>query len=87
VTPAERERVRAVLDQSRTPPDAYARTLLATAACFPPEHSETDVCLLCDLEGWSCICSPTAHGVRAEDEIDEARETRLTCAERATRAA
>ena len=56
-------------------------------AYFPSEQTEIDVCLLCGLEGWSCICSPTAHREHTEDEVAESRETRLTCAERATRAA
>ena len=50
---------------------------------FPPERAEVDVCLLCGLEGWSCICDPARPQHKATDaELERAREARLTRAER-----
>ena len=53
---------------------------------WPPEHPESDICLLCGLEGWSCICDPCAAGEPTGAEIEQARESRLTRSERSTSA-
>jgi len=85
VNPAERESVRAMLDQTGTPDDALGRRLIAAAngAYYPPELPESDVCLLCGLEGWGCVCDPCAPcEAPSSEQLGRARESRLTRAER-----
>ena len=51
----------------------------------PPEHREPDLCLLCGLEAWGCICDPARpHRTPTTAELERAREARLTRAEAAT---
>jgi len=83
--PSHRESVRIVLDQSDTPDDALGRKLIATATCvyYPPERPEIDICLVCGLEGWGCVCDPCApHDEPTAEHLELARESRLTRAER-----
>jgi hypothetical protein len=48
-----------------------------------PGPPEQDVCLLCGLETWSCICSPLRPNHKATPaELEQARAERLTRAER-----
>jgi hypothetical protein len=85
VSPADRESVRAVLDQSDTPDDALGRKLIAAASCayYPPERPEIDICLACGFEGWGCICDPCAPREEPTPErLELARESRMMRAER-----
>ena len=83
--PAHRESVRIVLDQSDTPDDALGRKLIAAAsigAYYPPERPEIDVCLVCGLEGWGCVCDPCAPSeAPTAEQVENGRESRLTRAE------
>ncbi|HEX3852191.1 MAG TPA: hypothetical protein VHW01_14575 [Polyangiaceae bacterium] len=82
---ADREVVRIVLDQSDTPDDALGRKLVAasTGAYYPPERPEIDICLVCGLEGWGCVCDPCAPREEpTAEQLERARETRLMRAER-----
>jgi hypothetical protein len=88
MNPADRESVRIALDQTQTPDDALGRKLIGAATCayFPPERPEIDICLVCGLEGWGCVCDPCA--AREEptaEQLEFARESRLTRAERKAR--
>ena len=76
MSPARRESLRALLDETRTPEHAHARKLLASAAYWPPEQPEIDACLLCGLEGFGCVCDPTA-----PSDVERQRRTRLTRSE------
>jgi hypothetical protein len=46
---------------------------------FPPERIEPDVCVLCGLESFACMCSPPAPATTAE--LERARQSRLSTAE------
>lgn len=46
---------------------------------FPPERLEPDVCVLCGLESYACVCPPPAPTTQAELEL--ARRSRLSTAE------
>jgi hypothetical protein len=85
VNPAHRESVRIALDQTKTPDDALERKQIGGATCayYPPERPEIDVCLVCGLEGWGCVCDPCApRDEPTAEQIELARESRLTRAER-----
>ena len=44
---------------------------------------EAEICELCALESWACVCSPIAREHRPTDaELQQARTERLTRAER-----
>lgn len=51
-------------------------------AYFPPERPEIDVCLQCGFEGWHCVCAAQAQRKPTPAELRQARESRLTRAER-----
>ena len=85
MNPAARESVRLALDQSGTPDDALGRRLIAAATCAfsPQETPEPDICLLCGLEGWGCVCDPCPpRETSSAAEIERGRGERLTRAER-----
>lgn len=86
MNPAERESVRLALDQSGTPEDALGRKLIGTAATcayFPPERPEPDICLLCGLEGWGCLCDPCEPTKPPTPrQLERGRDERLMRAER-----
>jgi len=52
---------------------------------WPPEKVESDVCLLCGLEGWGCVCDPARPRRKPSDaEVEAARRSRMTRAELAS---
>jgi len=52
---------------------------------WPPERPESDICLLCGLEGWACACDPCVSREQPTGEdLERARRSRLTSAELAT---
>lgn len=85
MSPGRRESLRALLDETGTPDHALARKLIAappTCAYYPPDRPEVDVCLVCGLEGWGCVCDPCAPREEpTAEQLDLARESRLTRAE------
>lgn len=85
MNPAARESVRLALDQSGTPDDALGRRLIAasTSAYFPPEAPESDICMLCGLEGWGCVCDPCPQReATIPEKLERGRDERLMRAER-----
>ncbi|MEO8905515.1 MAG: hypothetical protein ABI488_23610 [Polyangiaceae bacterium] len=84
--PAERESVRAVLDQTRTPDNALARRLLARPVFeFDLDNPlRVDDCERCGSVHWrDCICDPSLQrGTPTDAEIEKGRAERLTRAER-----
>lgn len=60
---------------------------MSTSFVLAEDKPEADICLMCGLEGWGCICDPTRPRRRAtEADLEQARRTRLTRAELAAEA-
>jgi len=52
---------------------------MSNAKHYPPERIEPDVCVLCGLESYACVCPPATPQSAAKLEL--ARQSRLSTAE------
>ncbi|MES1178959.1 MAG: hypothetical protein ABUL62_31880 [Myxococcales bacterium] len=53
--------------------------MTSSSPYMPPERVEPDVCVLCGLESYACVCPAPAQTTQAEIEL--ARRSRLSTAE------